>query len=285
MSKTKFFGAHVSASGGVENAPLNAAAIGADAFALFTKNQRQWNAAPLTEASVAAFRQRCAEGGFAPRHILPHDSYLINPGHPDPEALAKSRAALTDEMARCEQLGLTMLNFHPGGTLGAVSVEECLDAVAGSINMALAETRGVTAVIENTAGQGSNVGFRFEHLAYIIERVEDKQRVGVCLDTCHSFAAGYDLRTRESCERVFDEFERVVGFGYLRGMHLNDALKPLGSRVDRHAPLGEGQLGLDCFRFLATDSRFDDLPLILETPDDTLWPREIEMLKGFAAGE
>ncbi len=284
MTTNKFFGAHVSAAGGVENAPANARAIGAGAFALFTKNQRQWHAAPLTEASITAFRKRCTEYGYTPRHILPHDSYLINMGHPEREALEKSRAAFVDEMVRCEQLGLTLLNFHPGGTLGQTTVEKCLDTVAESINIALDRTRGVTAVIENTAGQGSNVGYSFEHLAYIIERVEDKGRVGVCLDTCHSFAAGYDLSTKESCERVFDEFERVVGFRYLRGMHLNDVMKPLGSHVDRHAPLGKGLLGLECFRYIASDSRFDDMPLILETPDETLWPEEIAMLYGFAKG-
>ncbi len=283
MSSKKFFGAHVSAAGGVENAPANAHAIGAGAFALFTKNQRQWHSSPLTKASIDAFHDRCEQFGYSPQHILPHDSYLINLGHPEREALEKSRAAFVDEMSRCEQLGLSLLNFHPGGTLGQTTVEKCLETVAESINIALDRTKGVTAVIENTAGQGSNVGFKFEHLAYIIDRVGDKSRVGVCLDTCHSFAAGYDLRTRESCERVFDEFERTVGFRYLRGMHLNDVMKPLGSHVDRHAPLGKGLLGLECFRFLATDSRFDNLPLILETPDETLWPEEIKMLYGFVA--
>jgi deoxyribonuclease-4 len=276
----KFFGAHVSAAGGVENAPVNAHAIGAGAFALFTKNQRQWHAAPLSASSIAAFKARCAELGYAPGHIMPHDSYLINLGHPEAEALEKSRGSFTDEMARCEALGLTMLNFHPGGTLGQTTIEKCLDTVAESINIALERTKGVTAVIENTAGQGSNVGRRFEELAYIIERVGDKGRVGVCLDTCHSFAAGYDMREPE---RVFDEFERVVGMRYLRGMHLNDALKPLGSHVDRHAPLGKGLIGLDCFRFIATDSRFDDMPLILETPDESLWPEEIRMLYNFVS--
>lgn len=274
----KYFGAHVSAGGGVENAPVNAAKIGARAFALFTKNQRQWSAPPLAEASVGAFRERCAELGFTVEHILPHDSYLINIGHPDPEALEKSRAAFDDEMQRCEALGLRMLNFHPGGTLGEITVEECLGRVAASINRALGKTRGVVAVIENTAGQGSNVGRRFEELAYIIERVEDKSRVGVCLDTCHSFAAGYDLRLPEP---VFEEFDRVVGLKYLRAMHLNDAMKPLGSHVDRHASLGKGMLGLDCFRHIARSPIFDGMPLILETPDETLWPQEIEMLYSF----
>ena len=280
----KYFGAHISASGGVENAPLNAHTIGATAFALFTKNQRQWTAAPLSPKSIDAFGGNCRTDHYQPAQILPHDSYLINLGHPDEEGLRKSRAAFLDEMRRCEQLGLDRLNFHPGSHLGQITIEECLRRVAESINLTLAATRGVTAVIENTAGQGSNVGFAFEHLAAIIERVEDKSRVGVCIDTCHAFAAGYDLGSEAACDRTFDELERVVGFGYLRGMHLNDAMKPLGSRVDRHQSLGEGTLGMTVFRYIARDKRFDDMPLILETPDESRWPQEIALLKELAEG-
>ena len=278
----KYFGAHVSASGGVENAPRNARDIGASAFALFTKNQRQWAAPALTEAQIEAFRDACRECGYSAAQILPHDSYLINLGHPEAEGLAKSRESFFGEMARCEVLGLDRLNFHPGSHLKKIGEEERLRRVAESINMALDRTRGVTAVIENTAGQGSNLGYSFEHLAYMIDRVEDKSRVGVCIDTCHAFAAGYDLATAEACERTFDEFDRTVGFGFLRGMHLNDAMKPLGSRVDRHAPLGEGCIGLDAFRYIARDIRFDGIPLILETPDEARWPEEIALLKSFA---
>ena len=244
----KYFGAHVSASGGVENAVKNAQDIGATAFALFTKNQRQWIAPALTEAQIATFKSTMAEAGYEAMQILPHDSYLINLGHPEEEGLQKSRESFFEEMQRCELLGLDRLNFHPGSHLKKISEEESLDRIAESINMALARTKGVTAVLENTAGQGSNLGFKFEHLAYIIERVEDKSRVGVCLDTCHSFAAGYDLRTKEACDATFAEFDRIVGFNYLRGMHLNDAMKPLGSRVDRHSPLGEGEIGWECFK-------------------------------------
>ena len=278
----KFFGAHVSASGGVENAPRNATEIGATAFALFTKNQRQWRSAPLTASSIEAFGRELSAAGIDPRHVLPHDSYLINLGHPEEEGLERSREAFLDEMQRCEQLGLDRLNFHPGSHLKKISVEECLDRVAESINIALRATKGVTAVIENTAGQGSNVGFAFWQLRRIIDGVEDCSRVGVCLDTCHSFAAGYDLSSELACERTFEEFDREVGFEYLRGVHLNDALRPLGSRIDRHTPLGEGQIGWDCFRFIARDSRFDDLPLILETPDESRWAEEIEILNKFA---
>lgn len=278
----KYFGAHVSAAGGAENAPANAGKIGATAFALFTKNQRQWNAPPLTPAQTEAFRRACDEYGYAPAQILPHDSYLINLGHPEREGLEKSRAAFLDEMRRCEALGLDRLNFHPGSHLKQISETECLDRIAESINRALSQTRGVTAVIENTAGQGSNLGYSFEQLAYLIDRVEDKSRIGVCIDTCHAFAAGYDLSSAEACERTFAELERTVGFGYLKGMHLNDAMKPLGSRVDRHMPLGQGTIGRECFRYIARDARFDGIPLILETPDESLWPEEIALLKAFA---
>ena len=278
----KYFGAHVSASGGVENAPRNAAAIGAAAFALFTKNQRQWHAAPLSGSTIEAFREACAAEGFSNRHILPHDSYLINLGHPEHEGLEKSRAAFIEEMSRCEALGLDRLNFHPGSHLNKITAMQSLDRIAESINIALDRTRGVTAVIENTAGQGSNLGFAFEHLAYIIERVEDKSRVGVCIDTCHAFAAGYDMRTKETFEHTFAEFDRIIGFKYLRGMHLNDAMKVLGSHVDRHTPLGDGMLGIEPFRLIMQDPRFDNIPLILETPDESRWAEEIARLNGFA---
>ena len=276
-----YIGAHVSASGGLENAPKNAHAIGATAFALFTKNQRQWLAKPLTEEEIARFKAACTEYGYSAAQILPHDSYLINLGNPDDEALEKSRQSFYEEMHRCELLGLDRLNFHPGSHLRVISEEESLDRIAESINLALERTKGVTAVIENTAGQGSNLGYRFEHLRYLIDRVEDKSRVGVCLDTCHSFAAGYDLRSAELCTETFAEFDRVVGFEYLRGMHLNDALKPRGSKVDRHTPLGDGLIGWDCFRFIASDSRFENIPLILETPDENRGAEEIATLKSF----
>ena len=278
----KYFGAHVSAQGGVENAVKNAKDIGATAFALFTKNQRQWMVPALTPTQIDLFKRAVDAAGYSAATILPHDSYLINLGHPEAEGLEKSRESFFEEMRRCELLGLDRLNFHPGSHLKRISAEESLDRIAESINMALDRTKGVTAVLENTAGQGSNLGYRFEHLAYIIDRVDDKSRVGVCLDTCHTFAAGYDLRTREACDATFAAFDSIVGFGYLRGMHLNDALRPLGSRVDRHAPLGDGEIGWECFRYIAQDSRFDNIPLILETPDESRWAEEIAKLKEFA---
>ena len=281
----KYIGAHVSASGGVENAPVNAHAIGAKAFALFTKNQRQWQSPPLSQKSIQQFRENCAQYGFAPEHILPHDSYLINLGHPQDEGLAKSRAAFLDEMQRCEQLGLKLLNFHPGSHLKEISIDECLSRIAQSINLALEKTQGVTAVIENTAGQGSNVGFQFEHLAAIIDQVEDKSRVGVCIDSCHAFAGGYDLATAEGYDQTWKDFDRIIGFKYLRGMHLNDAKKGLNSRVDRHDSLGAGVLGIGFFERLMKDPRFDNIPLILETPDENLWPQEIARLYEMAAAQ
>ncbi|MDD2799460.1 MAG: deoxyribonuclease IV [Bacteroidales bacterium] len=273
----KYIGAHVSASGGVENAPVNALEIGATAFALFTKNQRQWVAAPLSAKSIKDFKAKCEANGIKVEHILPHDSYLINLGHPEEDGLAKSRVAFLDEMQRCEQLGLKLLNFHPGSHLSKISEEECLTRIAESINLTLAKTEGVTAVIENTAGQGTNMGHRFEHLAYIINKVEDKSRVGVCLDTCHTFTAGYDFL--EHYDEVFDDFARIVGFEYLRGIHLNDSKKPLGSRVDRHDSIGKGLLNLDFFKRFMNDGRFNDMPIILETPDETIWGEEIAMLR------
>ena len=278
----KYFGAHVSASGGVENAVRNAKDIGATAFALFTKNQRQWLAPELTPSQIEIFKQAMAEAGYSAAQVLPHDSYLINLGHPDEDGLEKSRESFFEEMHRCELLGLDRLNFHPGSHLKRIDEEGSLKRIAESINMALERSKGVTAVLENTAGQGSNLGFKFEHLAYIIDRVEDKSRVGVCLDTCHSFAAGYDLRTREACDATFAEFERIVGFKYLRGMHLNDAMRPLGSRIDRHSPLGDGEIGWECFKYIAGDARFDNMPLILETPDEERWAKEIEILNNYA---
>ena len=275
----KYIGAHVSAGGGVENAPVNAFKIGATAFALFTKNQRQWVANPLTVESIAAFKANCEKYDYKPHQILPHDSYLINLGHPENDALQKSRDAFLDEMQRCEQLGLDRLNFHPGSHLNLISEEQCLSNIAESINWALNQTSGVIAVIENTAGQGSNLGFSFYQLKRIIDQVDDKNRVGVCIDTCHAYSAGYDIKTKAGFDKVFQEFEEVVGFRYLKGMHINDSKKELGSRVDRHDSLGTGTLGPEVFECIMNDSRFDDIPLILETPNEELWAEEIQILK------
>lgn len=275
----KFIGAHVSAAGGVDQAVIRAHELEATAFALFTKNQRQWKAAPLPEDVIEKFKMACEKYGYSSNQILPHDSYLINLGHPVTEALEKSREAFLDELQRCEQLGLSLLNFHPGSHLMQINEDKCLEKISESLNIALSQTQGVTAVIENTAGQGSNLGFRFEHLAKIIDGVEDKSRVGVCIDTCHAFAAGYDLRTEEECIKTFQQFEDIVGFKYLRGMHLNDAKSEFNSRVDRHHSLGEGNIGKTVFSWMMRDPRFDGIPMILETVNPDIWIDEIAWLK------
>jgi len=274
----KYIGAHVSASGGVENAPLNATGIGAKAFALFTKKQRQWRSSPLTTDNIRLFRENCEKLGFKSFQVLPHDSYLINLGNPDTVGLGKSRDSFFDEMKRCELLGLDRLNFHPGSSLGKIDDETSLQLIAESINQTLDKTRGVSAVIENTAGQGSSLGYTFEHLRFIIDLIEDKDRAGVCLDTCHTFAAGYDISNETAFNETIKKFETVVGLKYLKGMHLNDSKKGLGSRVDRHESLGKGTLGLNVFRYIINDPRFDNMPLILETPDESLWKEEIRLL-------
>lgn len=290
----KFVGAHTSASGGVFNAIKHAEEIGAKAFALFTKNQKRWDAKPFDAKTLDTWFEMLEKSGIQPKHILPHDSYLINLGHPEADKLEKSREAFIDEMQRCEILGLDRLNFHPGSHLVKLSAKEkkdpqllekveneCLDLIAESINIALDKTSGVKAVIENTAGQGTNLGYKFEHLARIIEKVEDKSRVGVCIDTCHMFTSGYDIRTREAYDKTWGDFDAIVGSKYLSGMHINDSKPPLGSRVDRHHSLGEGEIGLDAFRFIMNDTRMDDIPLVLETIDETIWKDEIALLYSF----
>jgi len=275
---SKFVGAHVSASGGVFNAPLNAMKIGAKAFALFTKNQKQWAAKPLDDETIGLFKDNLAKSGILPKHVLPHDSYLINLGHPEEDKRQKSLEAFIDEVNRCSQLGLDRLNFHPGSHLKQISEEECIDRIASSMNETLSVTNGVTLVIENTAGQGSNLGWRFEHLSAIIERIEDKSRVGVCIDTCHMFTAGYDIRTREAYDATWTEFDRIVGFKYLKGMHINDSKPDLGSHVDRHDSIGKGKIGVEPFGFIMNDPRMDDIPLVLETIDEAIWAQEIALL-------
>jgi len=294
MSSKKFVGAHTSASGGVFNAASEAKELGAKAFALFTKNQKRWDAKALETDVIDKFQRAIDDAGILPKHILPHDSYLINLGNPDEQKLIKSRMAFIDELERCEQLGLDRLNFHPGSHLVKLGAkdkkdlelvkkieDECLDLIAESINIALDKTTGVSAVIENTAGQGTNLGYTFEQLAHIIDKVEDKSRIGICIDTCHMFVAGYDIRTREAYDKTWNSFGDIVGFNYLMGMHINDSKPPLGSKKDRHHSLGEGEIGIDAFKFIMNDPRMDDIPLVLETIDNTIWKQEIELLYSF----
>lgn len=273
----------MSAAGGVQHCPGRAAEIGANAFALFTRNQKRWESPPLDDSAISGFRDGMAEFGLDPGNVVPHDSYLINLGNPDPDKRARSRVAFLDELRRTEALGLDLLNFHPGSSLGEISDEECLGLISSEMKWAMSETERVVLVIENTAGQGSAVGHRFEQLAELISRADDRARVGVCLDTCHLFAAGYDLRTRESVSATLDEFDAVVGLTFLKAMHVNDAKSTLGSRVDRHAPLGDGQIGWEGLAALVSDPRLAEVPFILETPEPERWPAEIEGLRALAA--
>lgn len=278
----KYIGPHVSINGGVQNAPLNAKKVGATTFGLFTKNQRQWFVKPYDTFTIDEFKKNMEKCGYKSEYVLAHDSYLINIGNPDKEKRKKSIDALIDELNRCNQLGLKMLNIHPGSHLGAISEEECLKVIAESINIALDKTDNVTIVLETTAGQGSNVGYRFEHLAEIIERVENKNRIGCCFDTCHAFAAGYDIRTKEAYNETMKKFDNIIGFSYLRGLHLNDSKSKLGSHIDRHHSIGEGEIGVKPFSFFMQDPRFDNLPLILETIDEEKWPAEVKLLSDMA---
>lgn len=276
----KYIGAHVSTEGGVANAPLEAIAIGAKSFALFTGSSNRWTSKSLSDEDVKAFKENCHRGGFKAEQILPHDNFLINLGSPDPQKLHLSRKSFLEEMKRCEQLGLTMLNFHPGSHVNEIEEDKCLDLIAESINITLEKTNGVTAVLESTAGQGSNLGYRFEHLAHIISKIEDKSRVGVCIDTCHTYSAGYDLADEEGYVKTWKEFDEIIGRDYLRALHLNDDMRKLGSRIDRHAEIGKGTLGMAFFKRLVNDPRFDNMPIILETPNPAIWPEEIKLLYG-----
>lgn len=275
----KYIGAHVSISGGVSKAPVRAYDIGANAFALFTGSSNRWVTKELSAKEIDAFKKNCEDYGFNPSVILPHDNFLINLGSPDETKLAMSRSSFQDELRRCMQLGLKMLNFHPGSHVNGISEEACLDRIAESLNLALENSSGVTAVLENTAGQGSNLGYSFEQLAHIISKIEDKERIGVCIDTCHAYSAGYDLGSEEGYRKTWDDFDRIIGFSYLKGMHLNDDKRELASRIDRHESIGKGTLGYEFFSRLMKDSRFDNIPLILETPDDSLWAEEIKWLR------
>ena len=290
----KFIGAHTSSQGGVFNAPLNAKEIGAKAFALFTKNQKRWEAKPLDTETIDKFKKNIELAGILPKHILPHDSYLINLGHPEIEKREKSLNAFIDEVERCYQLGLDRLNFHCGSHLRKIgkkendyetkvgyAEEESLAIVAENMNITLDKTKDIILVIENTAGQGTNLGYKFEHLAYLIDKIEDKSRVGVCIDTCHLFTSGYDIRTKEVYDKTFKKFDEVVGFQYLKGMHINDSKAKLGSKIDRHQSIGKGEIGIDAFKFIIEDKRMDDIPLILETIDSDIWKDEIELLYSF----
>ncbi|KAJ7041896.1 xylose isomerase-like protein [Mycena alexandri] len=278
-------GAHVSAAGGLENAIINAAAIGANSFALFVKSQRKWTSPPLTESTISSFKAALIEHGYEPRHILPHGSYLINLGNPDAEKRQKSYDCFLDDLKRCESLGLLLYNFHPGSSVGQATSNESISFIAGCINEAHKATESVVTVLENMAGAGNIIGGDFNHLAKIISEVDDKTRIGVCLDTCHMFAAGYDLRTKEGWEKIVTDFDTIVGLSYLRGMHLNDSKTEHNSKKDRHENIGIGHIGIQGFHHILNDPRFQDIPLILETPSfekPEVWATEINALNSLS---
>lgn len=276
-------GAHTSAAGGVQNALLQGKAIGATTIQLFTSNQKQWKGKQFSKEEIALWNDTLQATGL--REIMSHDSYLINLGSPDEEGLEKSRKAFAEEAHRCVSLGISYLNFHPGAALKE-SPQQCLDRICESLIGAekIISGSGTTLLLETTAGQGSAVGCRFEEIAYIIHKVKDVVPVGVCIDTCHIFAAGYDIRDKKAWNQTLEEFDNLIGLKYLRAFHLNDSAKGLASRVDRHRPLGEGEIGIDCFKFLMQDRRTREIPKYLETPDGPpLWEKEIKMLREFAS--
>ncbi len=274
-------GAHTSAAGGVHNALLHGQEIGATTIQLFTANQKTWNGKPLTKEAVLLWEQAKKESNIDV--VMSHDSYLINLGSPDKEGLHKSRKAFHEELERCHLLNVNYLNFHPGAYTSS-SMEQSLDTIIESLlEIAPLANKGNTRLLlETTAGQGTSVGSKFEEIGYIIKGVHHKLPIGVCIDTCHIFVAGYDIRTPKALEKTLAEFDEKVGLSHLYAFHINDSLKALGSRVDRHASLGKGEIGLPCFQALMHHPKLLKLPKYLETPDHTIWPQEIELLRSYA---
>jgi deoxyribonuclease IV len=277
-------GAHVSISGGVSTAPGRAMELGATALGMFTKNQRQWNAKPISPEEAETFKSELARSGIGVDQVIVHASYLINVGSPEDEKREKSLAALVDELRRAEQLGLKLVNFHPGSGMGELSEDQTLSRIADACSRALGETSEATLVLEATAGQGDHVGYTFRHLAEIIDRAGGSNRLGVCIDTCHIFAGGYDFRTDEQYRETIAELERTVGLDRLVGFHLNDSKTEHGSRKDRHHSLGAGLIGIPALARFITDDRFDGLPFVLETVDPDLWAAEIALTRQLADG-
>lgn len=284
MSAEKLLiGAHTSIAGGIQNALLEGAQIGATTVQIFTANQRRWDTKSLDDASIELWKKTLQETGL--KKIMSHDSYLINLCAPDPVNLEKSRKAFRDEIMRCEQLGITFLNFHPGAAL-TDDPQRCLDRICESLLLSedLLAQSPLRLLFEITAGQGSALGYSLEQLAHLLHKTEKRLRVGICIDTCHAFVAGYDLRTPLACDAFLKEFDRIIGLKHLYAFHLNDSLKGLGSRVDRHALIGEGQIGIECFKYLMTDPRTREIPKYLETPGGLpLWEKEIALLRAFAS--
>ncbi len=283
MKEEILVGAHTSAAGGPYKALLHGKDIGANTIQLFTSNQKTWEGRVLSEDDIRLWNDAKAETGI---HVtMSHDSYLINLGSPNPEVWSKSKKAFGAEIERCHLLEINYLNFHPGAFTTS-STEECLDLIVKTLLEFESKTaEGKTRLlIETTAGQGSCVGSRFEEVAYIIERTAKKIPIGVCIDTCHIFAAGYDIRTKEAWTETLKKFDDIIGLEHLYAFHLNDSLQPFGSKKDRHASLGEGQIGLECFEFVMTHPKLKHLPKYLETPYSEKWPEEILLLKKMAKG-
>ncbi|KAF3704652.1 DNA-(apurinic or apyrimidinic site) lyase [Channa argus] len=262
----KYIGAHVGIQGGIWKAVGACTEIGGSSFALFLGSQRTWKRPALDLTAAGKFREQCSLQGFDPAHILPHGSYLMNCGSPKEDVFEKSQALLVDELNRCSILGLNLYNFHPGSSLGSITTDQCVDKIAGAINHAHQQVPSVVTVLENMSGQGSTVGGKFSELKSIIDKVRDQTRVGVCLDTCHAFAAGYDLAAVGGVKNMLSEFDQEVGLQYLRAIHLNDSKGKVGCNLDRHEDIGKGQIGISAFRDIVNESRLDNIPLILETP-------------------
>lgn len=275
-------GAHMSAAGGAFNALSRGQAIKTTTIQIFTSNQKQWKGKELTAKELELWKEGIKTSGI--KSVMSHDSYLINLGSPNPELLEKSKKAFAEEVKRCHLLELTYLNFHPGAATGS-SEEECLDKIVDSLlELAPIINEGKTVMLlETTAGQGSTVGYCFEHLGHIIKKTHKKIPIGVCIDTCHIFSAGYDIRTKEGWDKTLTEFDKHIGLEYLKAFHLNDSLHDLGSRKDRHASLGKGKIGIECFEYLMQNPKTKYLPKYLETPDgDKYWKDEIKLLKEMA---
>lgn len=271
----RLIGVHLSIAKGIHTVQEQMEMLGCGTCALFLKSQRRYSSPSITSEAAGQFRKHVLH----PEVLVPHAPYLINLGNPDLEE--KSMACLVDDLRRCNALGIRMYNMHPGSDVHKDRAQ-CLKRISRCLNAAIAQVPGVVILLENMAGQGNVVGSSFEELAAIIDGVDDKSRIGVCLDTCHMFGAGYDIRMQEGFAKVMRRFDEAVGLGYLKAMHLNDSKECLGSRKDRHESIGKGLIGEDAFRFVMTSEMFEDIPLILETPDQARYRDEIELLKSFA---
>ncbi|UVC49900.1 apurinic/apyrimidinic endonuclease [Theileria orientalis] len=283
-----YVGAHVSAAGGPDASVVNSFNVLGQSFALFLKNQRSWNFKPLSPELIEKFKKNMEAFAYDPKFILPHASYLINVANPDATKRNKAFDNFLDDIKRCEKLGIKLYNFHPGSTCGLCEKAEGIKHIADCINKALDLSTGVTIVLENAAGQNNVIGSKFEDLRDIIDQVKDKTRVGVCLDTCHLFAAGFDIRTHDKFESVMKSFGDIVGLKYLKAVHLNDSKSDLASGLDRHENIGKGKLTKETFEFIMNSGYFKEIPIILETPtkegDESIYRQEIQLMYSLYKG-